>query len=56
MFWVNSGTKVEIKRAYMSGSSVTTVVDSGLNTPVAIVIDPETSELFWIDSGLDQVT
>uniref|UniRef100_T1IRJ2 EGF-like domain-containing protein n=1 Tax=Strigamia maritima TaxID=126957 RepID=T1IRJ2_STRMM len=54
IFWSDITLDV-IRRAYMNGSSVQTIVSSGLESPGGIAIDWIGDKLFWTDSGTSRI-
>ena len=54
IYWVESGSST-IKRANLDGSSVETLVNSGLSTPNAIALDAAGGKMYWVESGNDTI-
>ncbi|CAH1130397.1 unnamed protein product [Ceutorhynchus assimilis] len=54
IFWSDVSTD-KIKRASVNGSSITTIINSGLESPGGIAVDWIHNLLFWTDSGTKRV-
>ncbi|XP_064634178.1 low-density lipoprotein receptor-related protein 4-like isoform X2 [Lineus longissimus] len=54
VFW-SDVTLDKIKRAFMNGSNVEEIVNTGLESPGGIAVDWINNKLFWTDSGTSRI-
>lgn len=49
LYWTEAGTNPRIVRANMDGSNPEILVDTGLQKPIAIVLDESAGKMYWTD-------
>ena len=54
VYWSDSVLKT-IQRASMNGSSVETVISTGLGTPDGLAVDAVGRKVYWTDTGLNRI-
>ena len=55
MFWSDWGSIPKIERATLAGEKRYTLVKSGLNRPLGLVMDFKQDRLYWVNSGVGGV-